>query len=564
MKTSICAIIKDEHLFLEEWIEWHFGLGFDAIHLFEDKGSKSHEEICEKYSNVYLRRYEDDEFVRQLLKAQGSSYRQLVLYQWFADNYKKDYNWIAFIDIDEFVILEDGYTLNSFFSLYEDYPAIHLSWKMKGASGNIKRPKNVMDYYTNDVGFLDTDKKWRVKSVINTKNYQGLRTLHHSIGGVDINFNVSDDSVIYEKAWLNHYFTKSWEDWCERIFNKGSIKVGHRTLGQFFEINTDMLHLRDELISSVADRKPNGTYWIDKKRKLFVGGNVRNINQLNNSLKKNILIESNNGRLGNQLYPIMIALSFFENNKDKFGTIYFKNFSNEKKQKISQEILKEFPKIEEKISFINTESEFNKINKRNNLVNYLDLQSSICPCNFDSNLLIQGCCQNAAYISEDLIRKYFRIPEKYKKEIFEKYGDLSSLVSIHIRRGDYLSEQCSKNYYTLTPEYLKKVINKHFVGESFICISDDIDWCKENLGFINNIVFVDNYSNDVDPVLVDLFIPMLCKSNICSPSSFSMTSAMMNPNKHLIINNPYHKNEDFNRSEHLQIIPDWAIREDII
>ena len=67
MKTSICAIIKDEHLFLEEWIEWHLGLGFDAIHLFEDKGSKSHEEICAKYSNVYLRRYEDDEEVQELL-----------------------------------------------------------------------------------------------------------------------------------------------------------------------------------------------------------------------------------------------------------------------------------------------------------------------------------------------------------------------------------------------------------------------------------------------------------------------------------------------------------------
>ena len=54
MKTSIRAIIKDEHQFLEEWIEWHLGLGFDVIYLFEDKGSNSHEEICEKYSNVYL------------------------------------------------------------------------------------------------------------------------------------------------------------------------------------------------------------------------------------------------------------------------------------------------------------------------------------------------------------------------------------------------------------------------------------------------------------------------------------------------------------------------------
>ena len=88
MKTAICAIIKDEHRFLEEWIEWHLGLGFDAIHLFEDKGSKSHEEICAKYSNVYLRRYEDDEEVRELLAMQGHSKRQLVLYRWFGETYR--------------------------------------------------------------------------------------------------------------------------------------------------------------------------------------------------------------------------------------------------------------------------------------------------------------------------------------------------------------------------------------------------------------------------------------------------------------------------------------------
>ena len=111
MKTVICAIIKDEHLFLEEWIDWHLGLGFDAIHLFEDKGSKSHKEICEKYSNVYLRRYEDDGEVRELLAEQGSSYRQLVLYEWFGNSYKGKYDWVAFIDIDEFIMFDENYEI---------------------------------------------------------------------------------------------------------------------------------------------------------------------------------------------------------------------------------------------------------------------------------------------------------------------------------------------------------------------------------------------------------------------------------------------------------------------
>lgn len=80
MKTAICAIIKDEHLYLKEWIDYHLSIGFDSIYLFEDKDSKSHEDIVEGYCNVSLRRYETDEEVRELLKQQGNSHRQLVLY----------------------------------------------------------------------------------------------------------------------------------------------------------------------------------------------------------------------------------------------------------------------------------------------------------------------------------------------------------------------------------------------------------------------------------------------------------------------------------------------------
>ena len=111
MKTAICAILKDEHRFLKEWIDWHLGIGFDAIHLFEDKGSQSHEKICEKYSNVYLRRYENDDEIRQILSNQRNSSRQKDLYSWFAITYTTIYDWVAFIDIDEFLFFNEDYSL---------------------------------------------------------------------------------------------------------------------------------------------------------------------------------------------------------------------------------------------------------------------------------------------------------------------------------------------------------------------------------------------------------------------------------------------------------------------
>lgn len=281
MKTAICAIIKDEHRFLEEWIEWHLGLGFDAIHLFEDKGSKSHEEICEKYSNVYLRRYEDDEEVRELLKKQGTACRQVDLYNYFIRESNDVYDWVACIDIDEFVIFEDGYSLSRLLEEFSEYSSILIAWKMIGASGHISRPScGVMEAYTEAHDIIPIERGWAHKSIVNIKKASAYINPHRTTDYVNVN-KVKAIDAIYEKVWINHYFTKSWEDWCNRIFNRGGTTKAHRLLAHFFDCNTSMEPMRDELIASVADRIPNGTYWLDRKRGLIAGGNVKKIKALN-------------------------------------------------------------------------------------------------------------------------------------------------------------------------------------------------------------------------------------------------------------------------------------------
>lgn len=278
MKTAICAIIKDEHLFLKEWIDWHLSLGFDAIHLFEDEGSKSHEQICEKYSNVYLRRYEDDKELREIIAPEFGNSKQKKLYEWFYNHSSDD--WVAFIDIDEFIIFEDEWNLYRFCKEFDDYPAVYLYWQIKGASGHIKRPScGVVEAYTEDTGYIEED-TWYMKSFVNINKGLGIRSVHHANGAIRTDYT-EGDAPVYKKAWLNHYFTKSWEDWCERIYRRGDLYRGNRTLAQFFEVNPSMEYLRKELIASVSEMIPNGTYWLDKKNKIIAGGNISKINKLN-------------------------------------------------------------------------------------------------------------------------------------------------------------------------------------------------------------------------------------------------------------------------------------------
>lgn len=278
---AICAIIKNEHRFLEEWVEWHLNIGFDVIHLFEDKGSESHEDICSKYSSVYLRRYENDEEVQQLLAWQGNSNRQKTLYEYFADATADKYDWVAFIDLDEFFMFAEGWNLQRLCEEFDDYPAVLLNWKMIGASGHIKRPScGVIEAYTTHAEFLRQDHLWEHKSFVNLKRYIGMATLHRATGAVNTHYEEDFTLLHYDKAWLNHYFSKSWEDWCERIFKRGGTMHAHRTCEQFFDTNADMEYLRDELMSTVVDKLPNSTFCLDRKMGTIAGGNLKKIADL--------------------------------------------------------------------------------------------------------------------------------------------------------------------------------------------------------------------------------------------------------------------------------------------
>ena len=64
----------------------------------------------------------------------------------------------------------------------------------------------------------------------------------------------------------------------------------------------------------------------------------------------------------------------------------------------------------------------------------------------------------------------------------------------------------------------------------FLCVSDDIEWCKHNLPNRDRIYFTHN------PLEVDMCITSLCSNNIIANSSFSWWGAWLNinPNKKVI------------------------------
>lgn len=258
MKYLICAIIKNEHRYLAEWIEHHLSIGFDDIYLFEDFGSDSHKEITDKYPHVHLDTC-DNYFTIKRDYDKGN-HRQNRLYQKFLYQHRKESGWCAFIDIDEY-IMTDGSSLDDITKDYTNSAGIAMFWKMYNASGHVLRPSNIVKSYTERCSQLKQDWGWNFKSLVNLNVGEEVLSVHQVNNLVDIYNNpvrvTRSNPITYEKIWINHYYTKSYEDWRFRMDSRGDLFKNHRKEEGFFELNPDMIPVKDLLYANKLEEAQN-------------------------------------------------------------------------------------------------------------------------------------------------------------------------------------------------------------------------------------------------------------------------------------------------------------------
>lgn len=182
------------------------------------------------------------------------------------------------------------------------------------------------------------------------------------------------------------------------------------------------------------------------------------------------------------------------------------------------------------------------------LLNRYYMEPNLRYCDFSSrmenNLFLIGYFQSELYFREyrtELLEE-FR-PKKnfspYQENIKKKISSSNSL-SIHIRRGDYISNPdassvhgiCDKAYFNRSIDYLQE---KGVISEktNFFIFSDDIKWCRDNLNFPYETIFVEGDSESPE---LDMWLMSYCNHHIISNSTFSWWGAWLNiyPNKCVI------------------------------
>ena len=125
---------------------------------------------------------------------------------------------------------------------------------MYNANGIIDNPKS--DLLTTYTTISEDDRHdigWKYKSIVNMNRDSYFISCHEIAGGITTDHSSSKYDITYSKAWINHYFTKSWEEWCYRFIGKENTGLNRRNLEDFFVYNKDMLSIKTELYSKYKE-----------------------------------------------------------------------------------------------------------------------------------------------------------------------------------------------------------------------------------------------------------------------------------------------------------------------
>ena len=216
---SIAIIIKNEKQYLREWIEYHLMVGVERFYLYDIESTDNPLEVLQPYIDKGIVHYK---YFPGKAK-QVSAYCDAIL------NHKYDTHWLAFVDIDEFIVPVQKYTIPEVLKDFEKYPGFCLSWAMYDSSGHVKMPDGlVIKNYTH----RNTDSTYRanhtVKSIVNPREvivtnvhwcyYRGFKWGVNELGCKLVGNNAEVQSL--DILRVNHYYTRSKEEYISKL-NKG-------------------------------------------------------------------------------------------------------------------------------------------------------------------------------------------------------------------------------------------------------------------------------------------------------------------------------------------------------
>jgi len=237
----LCAIAKNENNYINDWVEYYLNLGFDHIYLFDNNDSST--------PWVGGRIKQIDKVTVFNVNNQHIKGMQLKCYNNFYKQFRNNFNWALFCDIDEYLTGIEN--INTFLDnrKFKNFEMIRVKWKLFGDDDLIDRNRQIPIYKALTKVIINNSLSnqgkcfvrgsltnicvgschyafrgdWDINNLEKRDLEKTTTVLTECLpSGIICNSRISiKEDYSNETVYLNHYMTKTLAEFLEQKFNRG-------------------------------------------------------------------------------------------------------------------------------------------------------------------------------------------------------------------------------------------------------------------------------------------------------------------------------------------------------
>lgn len=233
---AFAAIVKNEAPYIKEWILYHNLVGVEKFYIYDNESDDNLKDILDPFINEGLVDY----IYYPGVKMQVRAYNDAI------EKHRMETKYLGFIDLDEYVIpmvkenLVD--TLDEIMSLNEHSAGVAVNWRMYGSNDFVKKPDGLV---TENYLYRATDDfkpNEHIKTISNPRMIDKMNHCHFPIY-IEGMYNINEDgepvfgpfnpNCLCRKIRINHYFTKSKEEYIAKMNRGKADALDKRSIEEF-------------------------------------------------------------------------------------------------------------------------------------------------------------------------------------------------------------------------------------------------------------------------------------------------------------------------------------------
>ena len=233
LKVAMCAIAKKENRYIKYFIKHYKDIGYNHFYLYDNNlsGRESLEDVEIVKDGV------KEGYITIIDYKNIPNHPQMEAYYSCYENYNKEYDWISFYDIDEFLILkEKRIKIQHFLNhpRFNNCDNIKVSWKVYNDNEQLEyEDRPLIERFPTETEYLYEER--HIKSTVRGGlDYHNLRKSYNphniwtNLKSCTSSGKPTDNGCFvyppdFETSYLNHYNTKTIREYYEKT-NKNNVE----------------------------------------------------------------------------------------------------------------------------------------------------------------------------------------------------------------------------------------------------------------------------------------------------------------------------------------------------